>query len=77
MSRAPVEKTKTEWCAMVRGVVQESSKSQADIASLIGVTEKHLSQMLNGKTSMSVGMAAQIVHVCGRALLFMTVPSGG
>lgn len=48
----------------VRELVRESGLKQAFIAERIGITEKHMSQMLLGKAALTVDWAQRIVDVC-------------
>jgi len=43
--------------------------SQAEAARRLGITAKHMNQMLTGKAPLSLAWADQIAALCGRELL--------
>jgi plasmid maintenance system antidote protein VapI len=51
--------------------------SQAEAARRLGVTAKHMSQMLTGKAPLSLAWADQIAAACGRELLVGSRPAPG
>lgn len=54
--------------AALRAALDESDTSQAAAARALGITPKHMSQMLIGKAPVSIAMAERIAAVCGRTL---------
>lgn len=62
-----------EWLVhWVRVGLQENGWSQADLAELVGLTEKHLSQLLTGKAGGTLGTWDALLTAVGvreRALL--------
>lgn len=55
--------------AEVSNCVALSGLSQAKIARTVGITAKHMSQVLTGKATLSADLAAQIAEACGRDLV--------
>jgi plasmid maintenance system antidote protein VapI len=51
--------------------------SRAEAARQLGVTAKHMSQMLTGKAPLSLAWADQIAAACGRELLVGSRPVSG
>ena len=48
---------------------------QSDAARTVGISEKHLSQMITGKSGMSLNLVDQILHeCCKRRLVLATEP---
>jgi DNA-binding transcriptional regulator YdaS (Cro superfamily) len=58
----------------VRAALKASGMKQAAIAARLGVTEKHLSQMLTGRVRLPVRWADAILAECGSALRFTVEP---
>ena len=58
----------------VRAALKASGLKQAAIAARLGVTEKHLSQMLTGRVRLPVRWADAILAECGSALRFTVEP---
>jgi hypothetical protein len=54
--------------AAVRATVDDSGIRHVHLARTLGLTTKHLSALLTGKTPLSISWAEQIVAVCGRTL---------
>jgi ribosome-binding protein aMBF1 (putative translation factor) len=63
--------------ANVRTVLIQSGLSQAAIARQLGITAKHLSQMLTGRATLTVRWAERIASVCGWELVITSRPIGG
>lgn len=55
--------------AEVAAAVAASDLTQAVISGLAGMTEKHLSEVLAGKTGISLLLAAEVLKACGRRLV--------
>lgn len=51
--------------------------SQAEAARRLGVTAKHMSQMLTGRAPLSLVWADRIAAACGRDLLVASRPASG
>lgn len=49
-----------------------SGQRQCDIAAIVGITEKHLSQTINGRTGMSLDLVDEVLRACGRRLVLAT-----
>lgn len=58
----------------VRAAVKASGVKQAAIAARLGVSEKHLSQMLTGRVRLTVPWADKILAECGSELRFTIHP---
>lgn len=54
--------------AGLRTALDESGTSQAAAARVLGISTKHMSQMLIGKAPVSIPMAERIAGACGRTL---------
>lgn len=51
-----------------------SDQRQQDVAATVGITQKHLSQTINGRTGMQLDMVDRVLAACGRRLVFATEP---
>jgi transcriptional regulator with XRE-family HTH domain len=61
----------------VRAAVKASGRKQIWIADKLGISPKHLSQMLTGRVSLTLDWAQQIAVLCdARVLIFVTAPPG-
>lgn len=49
-----------------------SGQRQCDVADTVGITEKHLSQTINGKTGMQLDLVDRVLAACGRRLVLAT-----
>jgi DNA-binding transcriptional regulator YdaS (Cro superfamily) len=58
--------------ALVRGAIQDAGLKQKFIAGHLGVSEKHLSQMLTGRVSLTLGWAEAILRMAGQRLALDT-----
>jgi plasmid maintenance system antidote protein VapI len=56
----------------VRDCLKAAGLSQAKAAAALGLTPKHMSQMLTGKSQMSVAWAGRIAELTGRELLIVS-----
>lgn len=62
--------------AEVRAALTRTHLSQAEAARQLGISSKHMSQMLTGRTPLTLAWAERIVALCGaRVLVCTTVPS--
>jgi DNA-binding XRE family transcriptional regulator len=52
----------------VRAALEESGISQAAAARRLGVSTKHMSQMLTGKATLTLSWAEKILAMCGQRL---------
>ncbi|MGW0626465.1 helix-turn-helix domain-containing protein [Streptomyces sp. NPDC002758] len=59
-----------------RAAVQAAGISQAEIARQLGLSTKHLCQMLTGTTPMSLTWAEGILGLCGQELVISIRPEG-
>ena len=57
-----------------RAAVEASALSQAEIARQLGLSTKHLSMMLTGKSPLSLTWAEGILGLCGHSLVIGTRP---
>lgn len=55
--------------AQVRGALKAAGVSQAAAASQLGISQKHLSQMLTGRAPLSLSWAEQLLAMCGWRLV--------
>lgn len=60
---------RTELLACIR----KTGRSQAHIARTIGISPKHLSQLLTGQARFSMELANRIAFACGRELRVSSV----
>ena len=58
---------------LVRATVLASTKDQVYISQAMGISQKHLSQVLTGRVRMSLDMADRILAVCGKRLVLHIV----
>lgn len=63
--------------ADIRALVEESGLKQIHIAAKLGITPKHMSQLMTGKVTLTVFWAEQIAAVCGRQLDIRIAPISG
>lgn len=56
--------------------VRRSGRTQKDIAAAAGITEKHLSGVVNGRVG-GFAVADRVLAACGRRLVMGTVATGG
>ncbi|MEU6725510.1 helix-turn-helix domain-containing protein [Nonomuraea wenchangensis] len=63
----------TDFQSAVRAEVAKcitmSGMSQAQVARTVGITPKHMSQVLTGKAGLSAELAGRIAEACGRDLV--------
>lgn len=59
--------------AQVRAALDVAGISQAEVARTLGLSTKHMSQMLTGKASLNLGWADKILALCGQRLEIRTV----
>lgn len=61
----------------VRAALTASGLKQIWIADKLGISQKHLSQLLTGRVRLTLGRAQEIAALCGaRVLVFVTAPPG-
>jgi hypothetical protein len=61
----------------VREAVRASGLKQTWIAGRLGITEKHLSQLLTGRVGMTLYWARQVLDLCGMELVVTVRPLPG
>lgn len=49
----------------IRAALEESTYTQKWLAEQVGVTQKHISQLLNGRTSLNIGIAEAMLAALG------------
>ena len=49
-----------------------SGQQQQDVAATVGITQKHLSQTINGRCGMQLDMVDRVLAACGRRLVLAT-----
>jgi plasmid maintenance system antidote protein VapI len=57
----------------LRACIARAGISQAEVSRHLGITTKHMSQMLTGKAPISLDMAQDIAVVCGREIRIRSV----
>lgn len=62
---------------IVFGEIQASGRTQAEVCEAVGVTEKHMSQFLNGHSGMSLDLVDRILAELGRVLVLGTRANPG
>lgn len=55
--------------SILAGELRAAGLSQAEAARQLGITAKHMSQMLTGRAPLSLAWADEIAALCGRELL--------
>lgn len=58
----------------VRDAIHTSGRAQIILATELGISEKHLSQMLIGKARLTIEWAEKILHACGGDLHLTVIP---
>lgn len=66
--------TKAALARLLWAEMAAAGHQQQDVAATIGISEKHLSQMVNLKSGMSLNLVDQILAMCGRRLVLATEP---
>ncbi|TMR11045.1 helix-turn-helix transcriptional regulator [Nonomuraea turkmeniaca] len=61
--------------SLLAGELRAAGLSQAEAARQLGITAKHMSQMLTGRAPLSLAWADEIAGLCGRALLVGSRPA--
>ncbi|MFF8610860.1 helix-turn-helix domain-containing protein [Streptomyces sp. NPDC015346] len=61
----------------VRTLLETSGVSQAQAARQLGLSTKHMSQMLTGRAGLSLERAEEILGLCGMALVISVQPVQG
>lgn len=59
---------------LIRAEIDAGDWRQYEVATEAGITEKHLSQIVNLKAGVSLNLVDQILAACGRRLILATVP---
>ncbi|NUS82714.1 MAG: hypothetical protein HOY75_08170 [Streptomyces sp.] len=79
LSRVPASgpAVRTSLLVQVQSAVRESGLKQKWIAQQLHIGEKHLSQVLNGRVSMTLEWAERILGLCGMELVVTVRPRGG
>lgn len=52
----------------IRQALNESELTQSELAEQVGMSQKHISQVLSGKSGLSFDLAEQMLAVLGRRL---------
>jgi plasmid maintenance system antidote protein VapI len=60
--------------ALVRVELRNAGLSQAEAARRLGVSTKHLCQMLTGRAPLTLGWAEDLLGLCGQRLTLDTTP---
>jgi plasmid maintenance system antidote protein VapI len=71
----PSERVSDTLRLSLREIVRECGLKQAFIADRVGVTEKHLSQLLLGRVTLTVDWVQRIVDVCRQPLRLDFTPA--
>lgn len=66
--------TKTTLADLLRAEIEAAGHRQYEIAAKLGISQKHLSQMVCGKVGLSLTLVDQILELCGRRLVVGTEP---
>jgi transcriptional regulator with XRE-family HTH domain len=61
--------------AHVRAALRNAGLSQASAASDLGISQKHLSQMLTGRATLTLPWAEELLALCGVRLVLDTAPT--
>lgn len=62
----PVQGIEARLLAAIRHALDESTYTQKWLADQVGVTQKHMSQMLNGRTSLNLALAEAMLATLGQ-----------
>ncbi len=60
----------------IRYALDQSGMTQVELAERAGVTQKHISQVLSGKSGLSFDFAERLLGILGRRLDVKAVPIG-
>jgi transcriptional regulator with XRE-family HTH domain len=61
-----------DLAALVRAEIAATGYSQAEVCRAVGITPKHLTGFLTGKTGMSLVLVDEVLAVLGRQLVLST-----
>lgn len=61
--------------SLLTGELRAAGLSQAEAARQLGITAKHMNQMLTGRAPLSLAWADEIAALCGRELLVGSCPA--
>jgi DNA-binding transcriptional regulator YdaS (Cro superfamily) len=64
-----VNTAEDELRTQVRATLVATGTSQAEISRRLGLSTKHLNQMLTGRAPLSLGWAEAILAICGMRLV--------
>lgn len=59
---------------LTRATLADAGISQAEAARLLGLSTKHMSQMLTGRAVLTLGWAEQLLALCARRLTVGSAP---
>ena len=62
----------TSLRVVIRSEIEASGRTQADVCTAVGITQKHLSMFLRGKAGMQLDMADRVLAELGRELVLST-----
>lgn len=74
MSATLVMSTREAMARLVWAEIAAAGYRQQDMAETVGITPKHLSQMVNVKVGVNPDLLDRILAVCGRRLVLGTEP---
>jgi hypothetical protein len=69
--------TREAFAVLLWREIAAAGYRQRDMAPIVGITEKHLSQMLNLKVGINPDIADRILAACGRRLVLATEADSG
>ena len=62
----PVQGIEARLLAAIRRALDESTYTQKWLADQVGISQKHVSQLLNGRTSLNIGLAGAMLATLGQ-----------
>ncbi|MFJ6215068.1 helix-turn-helix domain-containing protein [Streptomyces sp. NPDC092296] len=75
MTATPGEGIMGDLRDLVRATLAASGISQASAASRLGLSQKHLSQMLTGRAVLTLPWAERLLDLCGWRLMVSVAPA--
>jgi plasmid maintenance system antidote protein VapI len=75
----PVSNSERRVREAIRQALDDTGTSQIELANALGVTQKHVSMVLSGKSGLSFDLAERALAVLGRRLQVLAAvdPKGG
>lgn len=71
---ASVKGSRGTLADLIAGEIAAAGMTQHHVAQLVGISDKHLSQVVTGRCGMSLDLVDRVLGACRRRLVLATVP---